>query len=185
MAGRVCPVWVGYLLASPLRRLLQNPQKTLGKYVKPGMKVLDIGCAMGFFSLAMARMVESEGKVFCVDLQEKMIESLKKRATKAGLLDRISPRVCSDSSLEINDLAGQIDFALAFYVVHEVSDIPGFMTQIHKVLKPGGKLFVAEPRGHTTDDEYLQTETIAQEAGFSIIDHPKIRKDRTTLFVKK
>jgi len=39
----VCPVWVGYLLASPLRKLLQNPDKILAPYVKPGMTVLDVG----------------------------------------------------------------------------------------------------------------------------------------------
>ena len=43
MAKHVCPVWVGYLLASPLRKLFHNPKKILGPYVEEGMKVLDIG----------------------------------------------------------------------------------------------------------------------------------------------
>ena len=59
MAEKVCPVWVGYLLASPLRKLFENPRKILSQYVKEGMKVLDIGCAMGFFSLPLAQMVGS------------------------------------------------------------------------------------------------------------------------------
>ena len=80
MAEHVCPVWVGYLLASPLRKIFQNPDKILSAYVKEGMKVLDIGCAMGFFSLPMARMVGSGGKVICVDIQPNMLSSLKKRA---------------------------------------------------------------------------------------------------------
>ncbi|MBW1867352.1 MAG: methyltransferase type 11, partial [Deltaproteobacteria bacterium] len=42
MAEHVCPVWVGYLLASPLRKIFQNPDKILSDYVKEGMKVLDI-----------------------------------------------------------------------------------------------------------------------------------------------
>jgi 2-polyprenyl-3-methyl-5-hydroxy-6-metoxy-1,4-benzoquinol methylase len=56
MAQRVCPIWVGYLLASPVRKLYQNPKKILGAYVREGMKILDIGCAMGFFSLPLAEM---------------------------------------------------------------------------------------------------------------------------------
>jgi len=60
MAEKVCPVWVGYLLASPIRKLFQNPPKILSPYVENGMKVLDIGCVMGFFSLPLARMVGSK-----------------------------------------------------------------------------------------------------------------------------
>ena len=51
MAEDVCPVWVAYLLASPLRKLLQNPERILAPCVHEGMTVVDIGCAMGFFSL--------------------------------------------------------------------------------------------------------------------------------------
>ena len=98
MAERVCPVWVGYLLASPVRKLFQNPKKILAPYVEDGMKVLDVGCAMGFFSLPLARMIGSNGKVICVDVQEKMIKSLEKRAQKAGLANRIETRVCRHNS---------------------------------------------------------------------------------------
>jgi len=51
----LCPVWIGYLLASPVRKLSQNPRKILGPYVNEGMTVADIGCAMGFFSLPLAK----------------------------------------------------------------------------------------------------------------------------------
>ena len=67
MANRTCPIWVGYLLASPLRKLLENPEKILKPHVNEGMKVLDIGSAMGFFSLPLAKIVSTKGKVVCVD----------------------------------------------------------------------------------------------------------------------
>lgn len=43
------------------------------------MVALDAGCGMGFFSLDLARLVGSEGRVVCVDLQGKMIETLVRR----------------------------------------------------------------------------------------------------------
>jgi ubiquinone/menaquinone biosynthesis C-methylase UbiE len=68
---RICPWWIGYILANPLRRLLQKPEEILRPYIKKGMNVLDIGCGMGFFSLPIARMVGDTGKVVCVDFKKK------------------------------------------------------------------------------------------------------------------
>lgn len=184
MAGRVCPVWIGYLMASPLRRLFENPEKILSDHIKPDMTVLDVGCAMGFFTLAAAKLVGSGGKVFAVDLQRKMINSLNPRIARANLIDRIETRVCNEKSLKIDDLVEQIDLALAFYVVHEITDVPKLFDQIYKSLKPGGKLFIAEPRGHVTTDEFKITIDLAQIADFEFIESPEIKRARTALFVK-
>ena len=107
MAERVCPWWLGYLLASPIRRWFEKPEEVLGPHLKSGATALDVGCAMGFFSLPMAEIVGPSGRVLCVDLQERMIRSLRKRASRAGLSDRIETRVCSTSSLDIGDLIAE------------------------------------------------------------------------------
>jgi ubiquinone/menaquinone biosynthesis C-methylase UbiE len=185
MAEHVCPWWIGYLLASPLRRWGQDPEKILGPYIKEGMKVMDVGCAMGFFSLPLARMVGPTGQVVCIDLQEKMIKSLKKRAAKAGLSDRIETRVCSQKSLEINDIPGEIDFALAYAVVHEVPDSEAMFSQVHQAMKPGSKLLLGEPKGHVSEDDFSQTIATAQRCGFEVIDSPQIKRTRAVLLNKK
>ena len=84
MAERVCPVWMGWWLASPVRKLFQNPEKILGPFIQPGMTVLEPGCAMGFFSLPAAKLAGPKGKVVCIDLQPGMIRQLSRRAAKAG-----------------------------------------------------------------------------------------------------
>lgn len=175
MAQRVCPVWIGYLLACPLRRLIQNPGKLLRPCVRGGMTVLEIGPGMGFFSLPMARMVGPGGKVVCVDLQPKMLEGLRRRAQKAGLADRIETRPCSEDSLSITDLAGQVDFALALAVVHEVPDPKGLFSQIHQVLKPGASCLVAEPKGHVSAEDFRCMVSMAHTHGFDVVDRPQIR----------
>jgi len=123
MAKRVCPYWVGYLLLNPLRRLVHNPDKILAPHVSSGMTVLDIGSAMGFFTLPLARLVGPHGKVISVDVQERMLNILQNRAQKAQLAERIVTRGCEPISLGLADFYGQIDFALAFAVVHEVLDV--------------------------------------------------------------
>ena len=184
MAGGVCPVWVGYLLASPVRKLLQNPEKILSPYVKKGMKVLDVGSAMGFFSLPLARMVGPNGKVICVDMQEKMIQSLKKRARKAGLSDRIELRICNQNSLCLDEFKEKIDFAFASAVVHEVTDDSSFFSEIYEVVKQGGKFLVLEPKGHVTKKDFEVSILVAGKSGFSVIDKPKIPRSRSVLFAK-
>ena len=181
MAKRICPFWVGYLLISPLRTLMQNPQKILSRYIASGTKVLDIGCGMGFFSLPLARMVCPNGKVICVDVQEKMIKSLKKRSKKAGLTDRIETRISHQDSIGLDNLNEEIDFALAFAVIHEVSDTAKFFSEIYKALKPKGTLLVAEPKGHVSEKDFKITTTVAQNHGFKVINHPEIWRSRTIL----
>jgi len=185
MAEKVCPVWVGYFLASPIRKLYQNPKKILGPYVREGMKILDIGCAMGFFSLPLAEMVGCNGRVICVDIQEKMIRSLEKRAQKAGLSDRIETRLCKYNSLGLDDFKGEIDFALASAVVHEVSDVSGFFSEIQKTIKPTGKFLVVEPKGRVSKKDFETTVSIAEQNGFEVIDSPQIRRSRIVLLGKK
>src|ERR1035437_8410128 len=88
MGHRVCHWWLGYVLASPLRRLLQDPAAFVKPYVREGMTGLEPGQGMGFFTLEMAREVGSSGRVVEIDIQPRMIAGLKLRLAKAGLLDR-------------------------------------------------------------------------------------------------
>ncbi len=184
MSKHVCPPWVGYWLASPLRRLIHNPCKILSPYVTSGMTVLDIGPAMGFFSLPLASLIGPGGKVICVDLQEKMLLSLQRRARKAGLEGRVLTRTCTAGSLCLDDLNGKIDFALVFAVVHEVNDIPEFFEQVFDVLKPGALCLVAEPAGHVSLAEFRGTLAIAGQKGLCEAGSPRIAWSRAAVLKK-
>src|SRR5512146_714238 len=116
----VCPWWLGYLLACPLRRLAHNPAAILAPYIRDGMTVLEPGPGMGFFTLELARRVGPAGRVVAVEIQPKMLDVLNRRATAAGLSGRLDVRLARPDSMDIADLAGKVDFALAFAVVHEM-----------------------------------------------------------------
>jgi ubiquinone/menaquinone biosynthesis C-methylase UbiE len=184
MGERVCPWWLGYFLASPIRRLMQDPARILQPYVRPSMCVLEIGPGMGFFSLPLARLVGENGRIVCIDLQSRMIEGLLKRAAKAGLSKRITARTCTSSSLQVGDLSGNFDFALAFAVVHEVPDAKILFSEIFTALKNGGSLLISEPTGHVTPDGFLRTVAVAESIGFRETDAPKIRQSISRVLVK-
>ena len=182
----VCPVWIGYILASPIRKLVwENPEKILRPYVNEAMTVADIGCAMGFFSLPLAKMVGANGKVICVDIQEKMIRKLEKRAAKAGLSDRIKTIINNNESFGLNDFKEKVDFALAIGVVHEVPDSARFFSEINEALKSAGRLLVAEPSGRVSETDFERTVAVAKHNGFEVTDRPQIKRGRTVLLQKK
>lgn len=184
LADHVCPVWVGHLLASPLRKLLDNPVKRLSPYVSSGMTVIDVGCAMGFFSLPIAEMVGPSGRVICIDLQEKMVQALYRKAKKKNLLDSIEARVCRRDSLNIDDLDNTADLVLAIAVVHEVPDAVSFMAELYGVTKEGGKLLVIEPGGHVSEEDFKVTVDAAVNSGFTVLENSGSRRKHQALFQK-
>lgn len=183
--AHVCPWWIGFFLLSPLRKIRQNPDRILGPLVRAGMTVLEIGPGMGFFSIPLARIVGERGRVVCVDMQEKMLSVLKRRAAKAGVSPRIESRLCGPDSLGIDDLDGAVDFALIFAMVHEVPDRAGLFRQVWKSLKPGGTALFAEPRGHESARGFNESLDIASSCGFGMGDKPNIWGSRSMVLVKK
>lgn len=185
MAGRVCPWWLGYLLASPLRRLRQDPHRIVAPYVREGMTVLEPGPGMGFFTLELARLVGATGRVVAVDVQPRMLTGLERRARKAGLAERIQARVAARDSLNIADLAGQVDFALVFAVVHELPDAGVFFAEVAATLRPSACVLFSEPSGHVKAALFQAELDAAARAGFKSVENPSIRSSVSVLLKKK
>jgi len=179
---RVCPWWLAYTFDNPFRRLFHNPAQMLGGYVKAGQTVLDIGCGMGYFTLAMARLVGTSGKVIAADLQPQMLERVKRRAERAGLQLRIQPHLCQKDSLGVKEPA---DFVLAFWMVHEVDNKIAFFKEVRGLMKPKARFLVVEPKFHVTDSEFQKTVDIAHQVGLVSLDAPQIRFSRAVIFVSK
>lgn len=184
MAEHVCPSWVAYFLLNPLRKLLENPKKMLGPFVREGMVVLEPGPAMGFFTLPLARMVGPNGQVVVVDVQQKMLQVLERRARKQGLFERIEPRLVTGDGLGVSDLAGKVDFTVAIHMVHEVPNQTDFFKDVFSALKPGGKLFVVEPKGHVSRTHFGLTVATAEKTGFVCETPPAKVRGRTALLSK-
>ena len=135
---------------------------------------------MGFFTLDMARLVGPAGRIVAVDLQPRMLAGLRKRAAKAGLLERIDARLATPDSLGVAGL--EADFALAFAVVHEVPAVDRFFAEMAGGLKPGALLLMAEPKGHVKPALLEQEVQAAVGAGFTVADRPSIRSSQSILF---
>ncbi len=149
------------------------------------MTVLEPGCGMGYFSLPMARLVGPGGRVICVDLQPRMIEGLRRRARRAGLLDRIETSVCEPGELGLSSWSGRVDLAVAIHTVHEVDDEAAFLAQLAAALRPGGTLLLLEPRGHVGREAFDATLDTARRAGLVERDRPVARRKLAAILTKE
>ena len=160
---RVCPWWFTWTFDNPLRRLVHDPHQLLEPYVVPGSRVADIGCGMGYFTVAMARLVGPSGQVQAIDLQPQQLRVAERRCRRAGIVDRVRFVESTASSLA---LAGPVDFVLLFWMLHEVGDRAGFFEQLRDAMEPGARALVAEPMFHVPLEAVEAELDLARHHGF-------------------
>lgn len=170
-AQHVCPWWLAYTFDNPLRKFMTPPEKVLNPYLKDGMTFVDLGPGMGFFSIRGAKIVGKNGKVIAVDIQQKMLDVLMKRAKKSAVDDIISPHLAQPDNINLNE---QADFALAMWMMHETPDFIEFAKQVKAVLKPGSYFLVVEPTHHVPQKTIEEEVEAAKQAGFEFFGYKKI-----------
>jgi ubiquinone/menaquinone biosynthesis C-methylase UbiE len=163
------------------RRLLQNPNRILGDFIEPGMTVMDIGCGPGYFTVPMARMVGPAGRVIAADVQKEMLDLVGEKMSGLDLEGRIVLHVCQPSEIGITE---QVDFALAFYMVHEAPDTRAFLQQVFDTLKAGGRMLVAEPPFHVSSKTFNDMLTTARQVGYDVMTGPGIFLAKTAVLAK-
>jgi ubiquinone/menaquinone biosynthesis C-methylase UbiE len=178
----ICPWWLAYTFDNPLRRLIHNPLTILGEFVQNGMTVMDIGCGLGYFTLGLAEIVGTEGKVIAVDLQQEMLDTMLKRAAKKGVAHRIIPHRARPTAIGVTT---PVDFGLAFWMIHEVPDVKGFFKEVSTILKPSAKLLYAEPAMHVSAEKYNEIIAAAEKTGFTSRYPLAIRFSRANLLENK
>lgn len=132
-------------LERPEREQEERPDLLLKALkIKPGDKVADIGAGTGYHTRRMAELVGREGKVFAVDIEPEMLESLKARVTAAGLHNvQMILGTLKSPRLPQNTL----DLVLIVDVYHELEFPFEMMQEICRSLKPGGRVALVEFRG--------------------------------------
>ena len=139
---------------------------------------------MGFFTLELARRVGPSGRVVAVDIQARMLDSLRKRLSRAGLLDRVDTRLAKSDSIGMHDMPCAMDFALAFAVVHELQSPDAFFMEIAAALKTGACLLLVEPAGHVGASQFDAELVLADKVGLHCIDRPNLWRSHAALLKK-
>ncbi|MFC1998863.1 class I SAM-dependent methyltransferase [Chloroflexota bacterium] len=102
---------VVFRLLYPIARIFDPPEKLIKPFAKKGQVAADLGCATGYYALALADSIGSEGKVYAVDKNNKSIRALEKKAEK-GDYRNIEAHASSATDLSfIKD--SSVDFVFA------------------------------------------------------------------------
>jgi ubiquinone/menaquinone biosynthesis C-methylase UbiE len=129
----------------------------------------------------MAEMVGEKGRVISVDIQEEMLQMLTDKSERAGLKSRIVPLKAQSDKIGISEM---VNFALAFYMIHEVPDKRSFLSEVASHLKTDGRFLIVEPKFHVSKTDFDSTLKVAQSTGLKQISEPKILFSRAALLIK-
>lgn len=178
----VCPAEHAGWLTNPVRKLFNDPGRILKGLVAKGDTAIDLGCGPGYFTLPLAEMVGQTGSVIAVDVQREMLDRVRARTEKAGLLSRIQFHLWLPDG---HNTLGPADFALVFWMLHEVPDKPAFLAQVRDSLKQGGEFLLVEPRGHVSKARFAAAVELVQGAGFTPVARPRVGLSRAALFRRR
>jgi ubiquinone/menaquinone biosynthesis C-methylase UbiE len=164
-ASLPCPVWLRWFVE------LDNPFTSTNRSdvivhllgLRPGMRVLDVGCGPGRVTVPIARAVGPDGEVVAIDVQPGMLKRARQRADAEGLTNvRFLQTHVGHGALDVQPA----DRAVLVTVLGEIPDREAALQAIFDALKPGGYLSVTE----IVFDPHFQTRAtvtrLAQAIGF-------------------
>jgi ubiquinone/menaquinone biosynthesis C-methylase UbiE len=150
--GKVFPAARARSLISPLRRLVQSPQKTVAAMrLAPDARVLEIGSGPGFFSPSIADAVP-DGRLVLLDLQGHMLRLASRRVGHCAHL------VQADAA-RLPFANAAFDAVLIATVLGEIKDPDGCVDEVRRVMPPGGVASFAETR---RDSDYLRLDQLTR-----------------------
>jgi ubiquinone/menaquinone biosynthesis C-methylase UbiE len=122
----------------------ESPEKLLKALkLKPSQTVCDFGCGNGYYTVRLAKGVGPRGVVYAVDIQQEMLDMLKKRVEPRGLKN-VKPVLAAPGDPGLPPAT--FDLVLMVDVYHELSDPAAVLAFFRKSLRPEGLLLTLEFR---------------------------------------
>jgi ubiquinone/menaquinone biosynthesis C-methylase UbiE len=125
-----------------IRRVISPPKKKILRFLHPGTVVADLGCGPGYFTIPMAEITGSNGRVYAVDSDPKSIQALNTKSKAQDLENIIATYTASAADIHCVP-TGVVDFVFANGLLCCMTDHAGAIAEIKRVLKPDGLAYLS------------------------------------------
>lgn len=109
--------------------------------LRPGEKVLDLGCGRGTETIQAAELISPSGFAWGIDLTPVMINAAKDQAREAGVEN---VEFLLSSIEQIPFATGSIDALISNCAINHVADKLSVYSEIYRVLSPGGRFVISD-----------------------------------------
>jgi ubiquinone/menaquinone biosynthesis C-methylase UbiE len=117
--------------------------------MKRGQTILDFGCGRGHYAIPAAQVVGDGGKVYAVEKESEVLDTLMERAATEGLKNIERVDTSGELRLPLEDRS--CDVALLYDILHYSEERKELIDEVYRVLKPGALLSVY-PKHHRSDN---------------------------------
>ena len=121
--------------------------------IEAGFCILDFGCGPGGYTVPLAELVGTSGKIYALDKHPLAIKEVKKRAARKGI--EIIETIESDCNTGLPD--NIVDMVLLYDTFHKLSRPDDILQELNRVLKSGGTLSFSDH--HMKEQDILKRVT--------------------------
>ncbi len=189
LGGRSAEEWIKTLDSPARLQNLKVPEVIAALKLKPGAIVADIGAGAGAFSVPLARAVRPGGKLYAVEVDEKLLEHIVEVGTEQGVTN-IEPVFA-----EFDDplLPPGVDLAFIHDVLHHIEKRDVYLKNLAGYLKPGGRIAVIDFKpgagGHRDDQKMQlgqeQVTAMMAAGGLKPLEEVKLFEDKWFVIFEK
>ena len=130
-------------LIEAIRRLRDDPVARLREAgVGAGMTVADVGAGYGYFAIPAATIVGQSGLVYAVEPNPDRAKRITQAASEKGIKNIVVTTAPAEQMTEIP--SGAVDLAMAISSVHHFTDIEKALTEIRRIVRPGGRVYIRD-----------------------------------------
>jgi ubiquinone/menaquinone biosynthesis C-methylase UbiE len=143
-----------------IRWIFENPQRTMRIIgLKEGMRFLDVGCNLGFYSFPASSLVGDSGLVYALDVDSDCLEWVENKASRTH---RSNIRTINASAEKTGLPNSKVEIVFLHLVLHDITDKSAAIREFYRVLKPNGRLVIDEENVMSLE----KVRYLAEDGGF-------------------
>jgi len=176
----------------PARDAWQRPAEVIEHLrIPPGSTVVDLGAGTGYFIAALSKGVGPSGKVLALDVEQKMVDFMARRAREQQLTN-VEPKLVQPDDPGLT--ARSVSRILIVNTWHHIDDRSAYARRLAAALAPGGELWIVDftlesdlgpPAGHRLDAPRVVSELEAGGLDAEVVEPEALPKQYLVRAVAK